>query len=436
MLRAMFGRKSRSSQQNERKKPTTGKEATSRSKKKAEQEVEENYRANAMARTEVREAKFNFPASRMTMTDRLESHSKGNLFKYAVISTEPPKNRSFIMDRLRTYKPPNDHVNFRLDDLPPLLLNDEYTEVDLWQAIPNKKVATQKPFCMIADVFIHYVPMDTFMSTQSTVEVMLTDGRKLEESVVRHASISSNLGYNVLFTLDYCVETKDMHDMKLSISRHVSQFKKGKTWAMCKVLIGLDFYDIAKRSNIQESLAVAQFAETDLMEFLTDPRGADSVVTGEALRQMRLAYQTGDIENLTVPSGSEKKMSTAATIVGTPESVGAMEAGEVISSMKQLALLKQREMNAQPSIKQQNATAEPQKLPMKSALKRPSTPTQKVTAVSPPESNATEEIERGNFNNLSEVEMGESVASSSSSAAHEELFEQNPPFVSKLRFNI
>jgi hypothetical protein len=151
---------------------------------------------------------------------------------------------------------------------------------------------------------------------------------------------------------------------------------------------------------------------------------------------MRLAYQTGDIENLTVPSGSEKKMSTAATIVGTPESVGAMEAGEVISSMKQLALLKQREMNAQPSIKQQNATAEPQKLPMKSALKRPSTPTQKVTAVSPPESNATEEIERGNFNNLSEVEMGESVVSSSSSAAHEELFEQNPPFVSKLRFNI
>jgi len=64
MLRAMFGRKSRSSQQNERKKPTTGKETTSRSKKKTEQEEEENYRANAMARTEVREAKFNFPASR------------------------------------------------------------------------------------------------------------------------------------------------------------------------------------------------------------------------------------------------------------------------------------------------------------------------------------------------------------------------------------
>jgi len=349
MFRSIFGKKQRNGTASSAEKGGSRKAVPKTGKSKSSQEEEENYRANAMARTEVREAKFNFPASRMSLADRLESHSKGSLFKYAVISTEPPKNRGFIMDRLRTYKPSNDHVNFRLDDLPPLLLNDEYTEVDLWQAIPNKKIASQKPFCMIADVFIHYVPMDTFMSTQSTVEIMLTDGRKLEENVVRHASISSNVGYNVLFTLDYCVETKDMHDMKLSISRHVSQFKSGKTWAMCKILIGLDFYNIAKKSNIQESLAVAQFAETDLMEFMTDPRGADSVVTGEGLRQMRLAHKSGDVENLTVPSSNEKTMETAATIIGGGGSLGNTEASEVINSMKQLALQRQRSQNIRTS---------------------------------------------------------------------------------------
>lgn len=433
MLRAIFSRSSKQGDSGSRKIASDG--GTSRKGKQksdANQDVEEN-KANAMARTEVREAKFNFPSGRMSMVDRLDSHQKGSLFKYAVISTEPPKNRGFIMDRLRTYKPPNDHLNVRLDDLPPLLLKDEYTEVNLSQALPDKKLGPRRPFCLIADIFIHYVPMDTFMSTQSTVEIMLTDGRKLEENVVRHASISSNTGYNVLFTLDYCVETADLPEMRLSISRHVSQFKKGKSWAMCKVLIGLDFYDIAKRSNIQESLAVTQFAETDLMEFMTDPRGADSVITGEALRQMRLAYASGDIENLTVPSDDQKKLSTAATIIGGGNSLGDVEAGEVISAMKLKALAVERERANSREAAEAGALAVRPSKPLKSAMKRKSEP---VVAIAPESqaSNETEEVDRGEFNNLKDVAVGESGSQDGSDDDGNSLFEHEPPFVSKLRF--
>jgi hypothetical protein len=417
------------------KRDRSSRKSSGRDLKKQEVEGENNVnRANAMAKTEVRESKFNFPAERMSMIDRLESHQKGSLFKYAVITSEPPKNRGFIMDRLRTYKPPNDHLNARLDDLPPLLLNDEYTEVDLYQAIPDKKLNTKKPFCMIADIFIHYVPMDTFMSTQSTVEFMLTDGRKLEESVVRHASISSNLGYNILFTLDYCVETSDLHEMKLSISRHVSQFKKGKSWAMCKVLIGMDFYDIAKRSNIQESLAVAQFAESDLMEFVTDPRGVDSVVTGEALRQLKLAYKSNDVENLTTPGNDLKKISNAATIVGGGSSLSDMPTGDVITAMKLKALVEER---AKSEIIEEEDEPESQprvQKPKKSAMKKPAQ-IRKARSPSPIFSGDTEEIDRGDFNNLKEIEMGEDTSQDGDEDNDDDLFEDQPaPFVSKLRF--
>lgn len=403
-------------------------------KKQGSEDVDDINRANAMARTEVRESKFTFPAERMSMADRLESHQRGSLFKYAVVTSEPPKNRSFIMDRLRTYRPPNDHLNARLDDLPPLLLNDEYTEVDLYQAIPDKKLGTRKPFCMIADIFIHYVPMDTFMSTQSTVEFMLTDGRKLEENVVRHASISSNLGYNILFTLDYCVETSDLPDMKLSISRHVSQFKKGKSWAMCKVLIGMDFYDIAKRSNVQESLAVAQFAESDLMDFMTDPRGADSVITGEVLRQLKLAYKNNDIENLTKPSDNMKKMSQAATIVGTGMSMGDLPAGDVITAMKAKALANERAKAQMAEEPMRPKSPMPHAVPSKSAMKKPvSKP--RPRSPSPMTSGDTEDIDRGDFDHLDDIKAGESQSQQDDSDNGDELFDDEPiPFVSKLRF--
>jgi len=247
MLKRLLGMSSQTSNRD----VGNGKQSTShrrsssgRGPKKDEAEAD---RARALENTEVRESKFDFPTTRMSMVDRLESHRRGSLFKYAVISSAPPKNRGSILDRLRTYQPPNDQTNVRLDDLPPLLLADEYTCVNLLQAIDGKNPGLKKPFCMISDIFIHYVPLDTFLSTQSTVEVMLNDGRKMDEDVVRHASFSSNAGYNVLMTLDYCIETKDISLINLTFSRHVSKFKKGKSWAMCKVLIGIDFLDYAKR---------------------------------------------------------------------------------------------------------------------------------------------------------------------------------------------
>lgn len=392
----------------------------SKSKRSSKNEELETDRARALENTEVRESKFDFPTTRMSMVDRLESHRKGSLFKYAVISSAPPKNRGSILDRLRTYQPPNDQTNVRLDDLPPLLLSDEYTCVNLSQAIDSKNPGLKKPFCMISDIFIHYVPLDTFLSTQSTVEVMLNDGRKMDEDVVRHASFSSNAGYNVLMTLDYCVETRDIGLLNLTFSRHVSKFKKGKSWAMCKVLIGIDFFDYAKRSNIQETLAVCQFAETDLAQFMTDPRGTDQVITSEGLRQMRNTFAAGDIENLTVPRSDQKSMGTAMTILASGGDLGDCEPEEVIEAIKEKALQEQRAKAQQIVIR-----------PRKSALRKNVSDLQS-------ESNQAEvrveEVSSDNgLDNLDEVDVEDSASNVASGEHDDDLFDHDDKFVSQLQ---
>lgn len=391
-----------------------------RTSKKKSLENDEESRAAALDRTEVRESKYKFPSERMAMSDRLDSHNKGSLFKYAVISTKPPKSRSFIMDRLRTYSPPNEHVNVRLDDIPPLLLNREYNIVDLTEAISKKSPGLKKPFCMVSDIFIHYVPMDTFLTTQSTVEVMLTDERKSDDNVIRHASLSSNAGYNVLFTLDYCVETADLSNLKLSITRHVSNFKAGKSWAMCKVLIGLDFFDVARRANLQESLAVAQFADTDLIDFVTDPRGIDSVITPESLRQLRLLHKSGDIENLTEPKNDQKRIETAATIIGQTGNIGDAEPLDVVTLMKARVLEASR-------VKEERKNA----VVPKSALKASVPKVEDSLDSEEPALDAEDSV--GQVEDLKEIEMGEHAPGSICSDPEEESDHDEIPFVTQFQ---
>jgi len=420
MLRKLLGFGGGSLVPRERGTSETTRVKGSRPKRPGKSENSETDRARALENTEVRESKFDFPTTRMSMVDRLESHRKGSLFKYAVISSAPPKNRGSILDRLRTYQPPNDQTNVRLDDLPPLLLSDEYTCVNLSQAIDNKNPGLKKPFCMISDIFIHYVPLDTFLSTQSTVEVMLNDGRKMDEDVVRHASFSSNAGYNVLMTLDYCVETRDIGLLNLTFSRHVSKFKKGKSWAMCKVLIGIDFFDYAKRSNIQETLAVCQFAETDLAQFMTDPRGTDQVITSEGLRQMRDTFAAGDIENLTVPKSDQKSMGTAMTILGNGGDLGDCEPEEVIEAIKEKALQEQR-IKAQQMIRK----------PVKPALKRHVS--EHLSESIQAESRVEEVLSDNGLNNLEEIEVDDSASNVASGDHDDDLFDHDDKFVSQLQ---
>jgi hypothetical protein len=266
--------------------------------------------------TENREMKHNYPAETFTLADKMDSHRKGSHFKYAVVSNKPTEDQAGALGWLRNFRPNTKHDTLRLAQIKPILLNSSYTELNLVDVIREMGPMSDLPFCMISEVFIHYVPLDTFLSRSAVVEISLTDGRRVDKVPIRRSTITSTAGYNILMCLDFCVETSDLADMTLTFASHNNNFLEGKSWAMCKVIVGLDFFEIARRANIRETMAVLQWADSDLLDFVADPRFVDVVVTNESLRQLRLLHKSGDIENTYEPSNDAKEMITAATIIG------------------------------------------------------------------------------------------------------------------------
>jgi hypothetical protein len=266
--------------------------------------------------TENREMKHNYPAETFTLADKMDSHRKGNHFKYAVISNKPTEDQAGALGWLRNFRPNTKHETLRLAQIKPILLNSSYTELNLVDVIRGLGPMSELPFCMISEVFIHYVPLDTFLSRSAVVEISLTDGRRVDKVPIRRSTITSTAGYNILMCLDFCVETADLADMTLTFASHNNNFLEGKSWAMCKVIVGLDFFEIARRANIRETMAVLQWADSDLLDFVADPRFVDVVVTNESLRLLRQMHKSGDIENTYEPSNDAKEMITAATIIG------------------------------------------------------------------------------------------------------------------------
>jgi len=174
------------------------------------------------------------------------------------------------------------------------------------------------------------------------------------------------------------------------------------------------------RGNIQETLAVCQFAETDLAQFMTDPRGTDQVITSEGLRQMRDTFANGDIENLTKPRSDQKSMGTAMTILGNGGDLGDCEPEEVIGAIKEKALQEQRQKNQQIVVR-------PKKSSMKIAK------TEKLNVI-PSDDEAEEDVQSDNgMSKLEEVEIDESASNVGQDNQDDDLFDHDDKFVSQLQ---
>lgn len=392
---------------------------------------------DAKDRVEVREVKPPFPEFSMTLKDRIQSHRGGSLFKYAVISSKPPKNAGVILDRLRTFKPPIQHEMIRIDDLPPLLLKDDYLKVDLSRSLQSIRQRSSLPFCMITDVFIHYVPLSSFYSKGSTLNVEIIDNRILEESVVRRASVTRNASYNILMSLDYCIETKDLGLIDLSFTTHNSQFKKGLSWGMAKILVGLNFFDVAQRFNIQETLAVIQWSESDLQDFVTDPKFTDVVITPEALKQLKERFRAGEIEDLTNPRDDEMIVNTAATIIGQSGGSGRSPANAVMEIMRRKAKMQSTKESEESELHMDDfnssASRPRSKAPIKSVLKN------KVGFASIESDSDTSSHEEpqpdqdgGSYDVLTEVEVGEDPLDQDGDMDYDSDQERPSQYISKL----
>lgn len=339
------------------------------------QEIEEEMerRKGAIVKdTSVTSMKHNFSEEEESLASKLERHRAGQLFKYAVISTPPPPDRSSILSKVRNYKPKSDIVQSSLDDLPAINLIDNFTEFRMSAAIGNSVIKNLPPYTIITDVLVHYMPMDTFFAVSHPLQIQINDFRKNEGTTVRHYELTDKGAYNILFCLDYSTMTSDLDDLSLSFSCNANDFKKGKAWAAVKVIVRMMHTSFPQKSNLQETMGVTLWAHSDLEDYVTDPTSMDGLITGEALKLLKESYRRGDIEDLVTPRDNKKQLNVARTVVG--ESGGGLHPDLLMDTMKEQALQMERKKNVQvDNVVNIGPLRAPnqQAIPSKSAMKKP-----------------------------------------------------------------
>lgn len=303
-------------------------------------DVEDKIRGEVLERTEMSQLRVDITQPTMDMVGRLESHRAGTYLKSAVISNKAPPQRELNLSRLRTFKALNEFSRLTLDDIEPFDLIGDFCSIPITSAISPEYLATAQPYVLVSDIFLHYIPLDTFFSTAYTVDVFINDFRKTENVAVRHFTLSNTGGYNILFSLDFCVRTVDLKHIVLTISTSMASFKKSIAWASVKTNIALTFMDFPIKSNMQDTMGVLHLSDSDLTEYISDPRHSDGVITPESLRLLRLSHLRGDIEKVNQNVEDRKEVNQAKTVF-TPHD-GAVEVGDLMRSLRAKALEEER----------------------------------------------------------------------------------------------
>lgn len=289
---------------------------------------------------------------RMGMVDRLEAHPAGKLLKNAVISGRPPKDREQNIERLRHYKAKNNIDTLTVEDLPDIELTGDHLMLSMRDALTDEQYESMGKYVLISDVFVHYMPMVSFMSVAHTVNFSICDFRATDDAIVRGYPISHTTGENVLFTLDYCVAKRDIHEIALAISTSLNAYRAGVQWGAIKVVIQMHHMSFPIKANMQETLGVMHLSDTDLKDYVSDPRFSDGVLTPQAFQMLKESYKRGEIEDLTKHVNDKKEVNLARTEVNAldPET-GVMD---LMRDMREKALIRQREQN-EPVRKREDA---------------------------------------------------------------------------------
>lgn len=317
-------------------------ERKAREKNERERHEEDQRRRGAiMDVVESTAQVVDFAQGTMGLVDRLEAHPAGKALKNTVISNEPPPDRELNIQRLRTFKPQNDFAKMSLHDVPPVELSREFIEFPITDAMTRTQFEELKDYILISDVFFHYVPMDSFYSRSAPVIFQINDFRKVDNTCMRRYPLSNTGGYNILMSLDYCVAKKDLHHLSYSVSTSLNTFRKGASWGAVKVVLTLSHMDFPVKSNIQETMGVLHLADSDLQEYISDPRHSDGVITPQALNLLRGHYKRGEIENINLPRDDSMEVNTAKTVLG--EDNGSVDVRDLMYEMKQKALTRARE---------------------------------------------------------------------------------------------
>lgn len=341
------------------------------------------------------------PKEHQGLKDKFESHKAGTLFKYAVITNKPSDERQGMLSKLRSFKPQTKVSNISLNDIPAIRLIGDYVQMNLGQTLSQSVRTNGEDFLLVDCILVHFVPLDSFANDKSVVTIQVNDFRKVTNTVARVAKVDNTMGYNVLFFLDYCIEKRDASKISLSFTCSSKEFQEGVSWGTVKVVSQIQTLSFPRRMPLIGTMGVILLSDTDLDDFECDPREIDLVITPETLKKLRDANRRGEIENRTLPVSDKQELITAKTVLG--DSYEEDDVGSVMSKMKEMAILKERQHLAKAanlkklqSINENSSDTQEQASNSKKSRQNDS-----GISMMPP---------NGDYDQLKEVEVGDSVS--------------------------
>ena len=328
----------------------------------------------------------------MNLSDKLNSHKRGSNFKYAVITNEPSSDRKFWLDKLRNFRPNTFENVHTLSQIPAIRLEGDTMEFDLTKALSRQELDAMHDYILIDSILVHFIPLDSFVNDSNVVTFQVNDFRRVTQTTCRKCTASSNMGYNILFCLDFCIEKADIKKLSLSATCTGRDHIEGVSWGAAKVIMVVRDMVFPIRAPLMDTMGVMLFADTDLDTYSCDPRDLDLVLTPGAMERLREAALRGEIQNMTQPESDKMGMESTKTIVAPPEETGDVDS--LINGMKKRKMEKEREI------------AEKMTKRMKSALKKPKQDSPPHTPI-----RSSDEEDRGRFDDLnSDIGVEESVS--------------------------
>lgn len=298
--------------------------------------VPDDRKGRLMKRVEDTKYKSGLPEEVISMADHIDSHNVGTLFKYAVITDKASSGREDAITKLRSFKPKREVADMHLSDIPAIRMQGDCLDLKITSAITKVERSRLLPYTALDCILVHFVPLDSFTNEGSVVTVQLNDNRKVSDSIVRSATFLDTTSVNILFFLDYYIETKDLDQLSLSFSCSKTDFVAGTAWGATKVILTMSGATFPRRLGIANTRGVVLLSDTDLESYDTDPRHADLVLTPKVLQGLRSMNMRGEVENRTVRLNDGLTVSTAKTMMlSEPEN---MPIGSLMSGMKREAV--------------------------------------------------------------------------------------------------
>jgi hypothetical protein len=341
------------------------------------------------------------PKEHQGLKDKFESHKAGTLFKYAVITNKPSDERQGMLSKLRSFKPQTKVSNISLNDIPAIRLIGDYVQMNLGQTLSKSVRTNGEDFLLVDCILVHFVPLDSFANDKSVVTIQVNDFRKVTNTVTRVAKVDNTMGYNVLFFLDYCIEKRDASKISLSFTCSSKEFQEGVSWGTVKVVSQIQTLSFPRRMPLIGTMGVILLSDTDLDDFECDPREIDLVITPETLKKLRDANRRGEIENRTLPVSDKQELITAKTVLG--DSYEEDDVGSVMSKMKEMAILKERQHSAKAANlkKLQSINENSSNIQGQASNSKKSRQNDSGISMMPP---------NGDYDQLKELEVGDSVS--------------------------